>query len=381
MTVRPPSGRRPAAFGVLLGLVLVCWQVWARPLRLPAPPRPPPAHADVRYGPHERNVLDVWRAKPVPGRARGTPLVVFFHGGGFRQGDKNSVPAWLVWKCLARGSRSPRPTIGCRTMPPSPARCSTAPAPSSICGACGRVRHRPTRIGASGNSAGTGIALGSASTTTWRIPKSPDAVLRQSSRVACLGVVGAQTSYDPRFIKQVVGGRAHEHPALRPFYGLAETDLGTPGANSDSGKPRRSSTPRPATRRSSCSTPRRTSPCPPTHGPARASITRVRGGPQGEARPDGHRMRRPPRQGLPRRRRPQGGHGPRDDRVLRATSPRVRPGPILESIAPGRTVDVKLCGENQGWRMRCRVRDHESTKVPKHEKEGAGSTGRQPPER
>ncbi len=49
--------------------------------------------------------------------------------------------------------------------------------------------------------------------------------------MACLGVDGAQTSYDPRFIKRVVGGRAHEHPALVPFYGLAESDLGTPRAH------------------------------------------------------------------------------------------------------------------------------------------------------
>ena len=45
---------------------------------------PKPTHADVKYGSHERNVLDFWKAasdKP-------TPLVVYFHGGGFRAGDK-----------------------------------------------------------------------------------------------------------------------------------------------------------------------------------------------------------------------------------------------------------------------------------------------------
>ena len=36
-----------------------------------------------------------------------------------------------------------------------------------------------------------------------------------------MGVDGAQTSYDPRFIKALIGGRADEHPALRSFYGLA----------------------------------------------------------------------------------------------------------------------------------------------------------------
>ena len=37
----------------------------------------------------------------------------------------------------------------------------------------------------------------------------------------------AQTSYDPRFIKQLIGGRAHEHVALKPLFGVtspAESD-------------------------------------------------------------------------------------------------------------------------------------------------------------
>jgi acetyl esterase len=88
----------------------------------------------------------------------------------------------------------------------------------------------PTRIGASGSSAGAGIALWVGFHDDLADPKSPDPVLRQSSRLTCLAVDGAQTSYDPRFIKRVIGGRAHEHPALRPFYGLADSDLGTPRA-------------------------------------------------------------------------------------------------------------------------------------------------------
>ncbi|MHC4917446.1 MAG: alpha/beta hydrolase, partial [Planctomycetota bacterium] len=46
-----------------------------------------PDFADVSYGPHESNVLDLWLAKS----DRPAPLLVFFHGGGFHSGDKKAV--------------------------------------------------------------------------------------------------------------------------------------------------------------------------------------------------------------------------------------------------------------------------------------------------
>jgi hypothetical protein len=45
-----------------------------------------------------------------------------------------------------------------------------------------------------------------------------------------MAVSGAQISYDPRWIKQHVGGRAHEHPALPPLWGLAADELDSPEA-------------------------------------------------------------------------------------------------------------------------------------------------------
>lgn len=47
---------------------------------------PPPTHSDVVYGPHPRNVLDLWL---VPSD-KPTPLLVNIHGGGFRGGDKRT---------------------------------------------------------------------------------------------------------------------------------------------------------------------------------------------------------------------------------------------------------------------------------------------------
>src|SRR5689334_21029656 len=43
-----------------------------------------PAFKDVHYGPHERNVLDFWKAES----KQPTPLLVSIHGGGFMRGNK-----------------------------------------------------------------------------------------------------------------------------------------------------------------------------------------------------------------------------------------------------------------------------------------------------
>jgi acetyl esterase/lipase len=210
-----------AAVGVVLILSLVSWRTWGRQLKLLEPARPRPGIANIRYGPHDRNVLDLWKAKP--GRAEGasTPLVVFFHGGGFRSGDKSTIPPWLVIRCLDAGI-----SVASANYRLS----QTAPFPAPMLDGARAIqfmRHNardlgidPARIAASGSSAGAGIALWVGFHDDLADAQSDDPVARESSRVCCLGVDGAQTSYDPRFIKALIGGRAHEHPALRPFYGI-----------------------------------------------------------------------------------------------------------------------------------------------------------------
>jgi predicted esterase len=59
-----------------------------------------PTFADVAYGKHERNKLDFWQAKS----DEPTPLIVFFHGGGFKMGDKSNIRHILAMEdCLAQG--------------------------------------------------------------------------------------------------------------------------------------------------------------------------------------------------------------------------------------------------------------------------------------
>src|ERR1017187_5455844 len=227
MSVRLPT-RRAAVLALFALLFLVGWRSWGRPFALFDPARPAPDRPNLRYGPHERNVLDVWKAKRQPGQTGPAPLVVFFHGGGFRSGDKSSIPAWLVLKCLDPGISGASANYRL-------SQTAAFPAPMlDGARAIQFVRYKatelgidPGRIAAAGSSAGAGIALWVGFHDDLADPKSSDPVARRSSRVCCLGVDGAQTSYDPRVIKSLIGGRAHEHSALRSFYGItsdAESD-------------------------------------------------------------------------------------------------------------------------------------------------------------
>jgi len=48
---------------------------------------PSPTMSDVAYGRHERQVLDFWKADA----NQPTPLMIYFHGGGFHKGNKRQI--------------------------------------------------------------------------------------------------------------------------------------------------------------------------------------------------------------------------------------------------------------------------------------------------
>jgi acetyl esterase/lipase len=211
-------------------LLAVCAVALATP---PAPAqqaaaKPKPDVADARYGPHARNVLDLWKAKS----DRPAPLVVFIHGGGFRGGSKEALNADLLDRCLKAGVSVA--AINYRLT-------DTAPYPAAFLDSARAVqflRHHakewgldPKRVAATGGSAGAGTSLWIGFHDDLADPKSDDPVARQSTRLTCMAVLGAQTTYDPRVIKKLIGGRAHEHPALMPFYGLKPDELDTPRAH------------------------------------------------------------------------------------------------------------------------------------------------------
>lgn len=190
--------------------------------------KPQPDMADVKYGPHERNVLDLWKAKS----DKPTPLVVFIHGGGFRGGSKEALSPVLLEGLLAKGISVM--AINYRLSPEV-----TFPAHYQDCArAIQFARSKaaewnldPKRVGSTGGSAGAGTSLWLGFHDDMADANSADPVLRQSTRLSCMAVNGAQSSYDPRVIKEWVGEAAANHPALTGFYGLKEDELNTPKAH------------------------------------------------------------------------------------------------------------------------------------------------------
>lgn len=211
-----------------IAFILCCGFLSSALAQAPAQDKPAPDVKDEKYGPHERNVVDLWKAKSdAP-----TPLVIYIHGGGFRAGDKSSLSAPLLRGLLDAG-------ISVAAINYRLSQQATYPAPfMDSARAVQFLRSKakewnldPKRFGATGGSAGAGISLWLGFHDDLADPKAEDPVLRESTRLTCMAVNGAQSSYDPRFIKKVVGGRAHEHPALAQLYGLKPDELDTPKAH------------------------------------------------------------------------------------------------------------------------------------------------------
>ncbi len=82
----------------------------------------------------------------------------------------------------------------------------------------------PKKIAAFGGSAGAGISMWIGFHDDLADPKSEDPVLRQSSRLQAIGSMGGQTTYDPIKIKELIGGRAWEHPSMFKMYGTTTAE-------------------------------------------------------------------------------------------------------------------------------------------------------------
>lgn len=187
-----------------------------------------PDLANVHYGPHARNVLDLWKA---PSQTP-TPFVVYIHGGGFRGGSKESLSPGLLRGLLAAGISVL--AINYRLSPEVTFPSHYMDSARAIQYARSKAREwnlDPRRMGATGSSAGAGTSLWIGFHDEMADPKSQDAVLRESTRLTCMAVQGAQSSYDPRVIREWVGDSAARHPALEGFFGVGPDEQESPRAH------------------------------------------------------------------------------------------------------------------------------------------------------
>jgi len=184
---------------------------------------PRPTHAEVKYGPADRNVLDFYAAKS----DQPTPLVVYIHGGGFVGGNKNSINPAMLRAGLDAGisfaSIHYRFVDGKTTIFPAPQH-DGARAVQFLRSKAKEWNIDSKRVACFGGSAGAGISMWIGFHDDLADPTSDDPVLRQSTRIAAVGTFGGQGTYDPIAIKNLIGGRAWEHPSIFKVYGVDSAD-------------------------------------------------------------------------------------------------------------------------------------------------------------
>jgi arylformamidase len=174
-----------------------------------------PTHADVSYGPHERNKLDFWRANGTAPR----PLLVYIHGGGWTGGDKKQDPRGIqpyLDKGISYAAINYRLT-------------GESPLPAPVHDAALAIQFIKSKavewnidkdhIALTGGSAG-------ACTSMWLLfhddlanENSTDPVLRESTRVCAAAVSGGQTSIDPMVIEKWLGPNVLKHRMINMAVG------------------------------------------------------------------------------------------------------------------------------------------------------------------
>jgi acetyl esterase/lipase len=207
--------------------LLVCFIAQA-PLRAqqgaakgPRLPATPPDLANVSYGPYERNLFDLWKAKS----SKPTPLVIYIHGGAFLKGDKSSLNRVLLAACLKNGVSVAAITYrySSQAIYPAPM-ADSARAVQFLRLHAGEYNLNPKAFAATGGSAGAGISLWIGFRDDMADPASDDPVKRQSTRLSSMAVSNCQTTYDPRTIATLINPETGRHDALRRLFGVKPGD-------------------------------------------------------------------------------------------------------------------------------------------------------------
>ena len=166
---------------------------------------PKPTLSEVPYGTHERHVLDFWKADS----EKPTPLVFVIHGGGWKNGSKELLNRFVDAPALLKAGISVV-AINYRYINKSNGLEPPVKAPLyDAARALQFVRSKAdewnidkTRIAAAGGSAGACSSLWLLYHDDLADSKSEDPSARESTRLYCAAVNNAQTTLDPKQMKE-----------------------------------------------------------------------------------------------------------------------------------------------------------------------------------
>jgi len=169
---------------------------------------PRPNFANVKYGDHERHVLDLWQTKS----DKPAPLLVYIHGGGWRGGDKSTLSPQTLNFMLEHGVSVAAINYRYSQIAKLPAPVhDVAHAIQFIRSKANEWNLRKDRVAAVGGSAGACTTLWLAYHDDLANPKSSDPVAREST-LLCAGVgIAGQTSIDPEVVVPWVGDQIMNH--------------------------------------------------------------------------------------------------------------------------------------------------------------------------
>ena len=153
-------------------------------------------YVNETYGDHQRNKFDIWLAKS----DKPTPLVIYIHGGGFGSGDKSQhYNSKQLVSFLDKGISVA--TINYRFQKHEPYGILASLNDSKRC--LQFIRYHAdkynvdkTRIGVYGSSAGAGTSLWIAFSDDMSDLDNPDLILRESTRISCVGALATQATYN-----------------------------------------------------------------------------------------------------------------------------------------------------------------------------------------
>ena len=157
---------------------------------------------NVPYGKHPRQVLDFYPAAS----EKPTPVVFYIHGGGWRGGDKKTNPKGYNdngISVVAINYRYTKNAVAEKVTPPVKAPLEDAArALQFVRSKAKEWNLDKTRIGATGGSAGGCSSLWLAFHDDMADPDSDDPIARESTRLYCAAVNGAQVSLDPKELRE-----------------------------------------------------------------------------------------------------------------------------------------------------------------------------------